>query len=165
MPGNSRRDVACDEAAWTGDQAWRSALALRSALAHAALGPDRVLCKPGDPLEAQHPADLVLAPGVARSVVGGAGYLVLDVAEGCGEEVATVLAYAEGLRDGERVSRCAVHLLGGCAGVVDFVFFAADEADLKLEDDVGGAALRKDVCSDGRFSARGSVEPSNMCEW
>ena len=50
--------------------------------------------------------------------------------------------------------------------VVDAVLLAADDADLDLEDDVGGAgtgrAARAAIC---RFSSSGTAEPSHMCDW
>ncbi len=70
----------------------------------------------------------------------------VHVAERQRGQVATVLAGAECLDGRERVLGRRVELLVDLVG--DAVLLAADDADLDLEDDVGGRALREQLLGD-----------------
>ena len=70
----------------------------------------------------------------------------VDVAEGCGQQVAAVLAGAEGIDGLLKVLFAGVQVRAGLS--LDAVFFATDDADLDLEDDVGLVCLLQELLGD-----------------
>jgi hypothetical protein len=87
----------------------------------------------------------------------------VHVAEGQRGHPAAVLAQAERLDGLQAVLGGGVQL--GVDLGRDAVLLAADDADLDLEDDVGGLGLASSSSAISRFSPSGTAEPSHMCDW
>ena len=88
----------------------------------------------------------------------------VHVAERRGQQVLAVLACAERLDGLLEVLGGGVELLVDLG--LDAVLLAADDADLDLEDDLGGGRfLEQFAWRSSRFSSIGTAEPSHMCDW
>ncbi len=77
----------------------------------------------------------------------------VDVAEGGGQQVAALLAQAEGLGGADRVVDGGVQLVVDL--VADAVLLAAGRGDLDLKDDLGGDGLGEQLLADGQVVGQG----------